>query len=41
MRSQPTEKRKGKLEKLLSPARCDIYFTEHMDEHGGLMFKHS
>ncbi len=41
LRTEPTETRKGKLEKLLSRTRSEIHFTEHMDDDGALMFKHA
>ena len=41
LRQASTDKRKGKLEKLLSRTRSEIYFTEHMHDDGALMFKHA
>jgi len=40
-RPHPLEKRKAKLAKLLSRVHDGIYFNEHLDEDGELIFKHA
>jgi len=40
-RPRPLEERKAKLATVLSRARHGIYFSEHLDDDGELVFEHA
>ncbi len=41
LRLAPLEQRKAKLDKLLGSAREGIYFNEHLDGDGAMIFQHA